>query len=77
MEKRNDDGRRRMPKLFCPTCGGRIIDARTKELRHMIRVVPLSDQTADYYLVCQNCRNTYGVSIMILHEKTAPAQIRA
>ena len=64
-----NDGRRYMPKLFCPVCKSRIIDARTKELRNLIRVVMLSDRTADYYLVCKKCFNTYGIIIPILHEK--------
>ena len=59
-----DDGRRHMPKMKCPRCGGRAIDVANTSLRNTSVLTQLSDTyDADYILECPRCHCKLGLSI--------------
>lgn len=63
-----DDGRRKMPKSWCPYCHHRVVDSRTVELKKSIELVPLSSPDADHFIVCPNCHKTIGLLIKSVPE---------
>ena len=61
-----DDGRRHMPKMKCPRCGGRAIDVANTSLRNASVLTQLSDTyDADYILECPRCHCKLALSINI------------
>ena len=66
---RNDDGRRKMPKMRCPFCHARLLDVADVQLKNQSELLPLTEAThADYILECPACKNKIALSIKILHE---------
>lgn len=63
--KKNDDGRRHMPKSRCPYCDSRVVDSRTPTLKNSLELT-VTD-SADYFIQCPKCRKTVGLTIKSLH----------
>lgn len=61
------DGRKKMPKCFCPACGKRVIDTSTKELKNDTRIFLREGGRADLYIECPHCHKILGVFIRALH----------
>ena len=66
--KKNDDGRRHMPKSRCPYCDYRVVDSRTPTLKNSLELTVTG--SADYFIQCPKCRKIVGLTIKPLH--TAP-----
>lgn len=59
-----DDGRRRMPKKYCPKCSGRLIDFKDAALWRRFSVETLDgEKNYDMVLRCERCHTTVGVII--------------
>ena len=59
--KKNDDGRRNMPKSRCPYCDSRVVDSRTPTLKNSLELT-VTD-SADYFIQCPKCRKIIGLII--------------
>lgn len=61
MAQRKDDGRRKMPKSFCPYCNRRVMDSKTVELRQTIKLTTADDEAAEHFIFCNHCSKLIGV----------------
>ena len=64
MLRKRDDGRRKMPKSFCPYCSRRIMDSKTPELRRKIKLTLANDEAAEHFILCNHCSKLIGVIIL-------------
>lgn len=58
--KKNNDGRRHMPKSHCPYCDSRVVDSRTPTLKNSLELT-VTD-SADYFIQCPKCRKIVGLT---------------
>ena len=53
---------REMPKLRCPECNARLLDAASKSVRYSTRLfVYTGDTEADYVIRCRGCKSAIGL----------------
>jgi uncharacterized protein with PIN domain len=51
-----------MPKLRCPECNARLLDAASKSVRYSTRLfVYTGDTEADYVIRCRGCKSAIGL----------------
>lgn len=61
---RIDDGRRKMPKLYCPYCSKRFGDVPNKEIKNISQLLKRDYISAnDFILECPHCHNFVGLRI--------------
>ena len=72
--KKNDDGRRHMPKSRCPYCDSRVVDSRTPTLKNSLELT-VTD-SADYFIQCPKCRNIIGLTFKAM-QPTAQMVVNA
>ena len=65
---RRDDGRRSFPKVYCPLCDGRAVDARDRIVHRAIRLLDAKDPMADFFIICPKCHHAIGVSLAVWHD---------
>ena len=70
MGNRMNDGRRKMPKSFCPYCMGRVVDSQNTIIKNAMKLVEKESPNADYIIICPRCKEAIGICIKAWHEKT-------
>lgn len=61
MTQKQDDGRRKMPKSFCPYCNHRVMDSKTVKLRREVRITTATDEAAEHFIICNHCSKLIGI----------------
>ena len=50
------------PKIACPNCGARLMNAADKEIKNGTRVAVSEDSGSyDYFIFCKKCNTTIGI----------------
>lgn len=70
---RQDDGRRSYPKIRCPLCGGRAVDARNAALSRAIELVSFASSDHEYVIICPQCKKPIGVRLRAVRESVLQA----
>ena len=59
--KKNNDGRRHIPKSHCPYCDSRVVDSRTPTLKNSLELTV--NDSAEYFIQCPKGSKIVGLII--------------